>query len=158
VEPEFVDLVPCPLCKGSGYQAAHPKKGEQPLDLPTEGLVLSAVLFQQKDIWIAACREHDVLAQGTSVDEASDQLGMMLVAYHLDKGDPTLKLIPKALPLYEALFLDAHPLQRPFTAYVNDPKKRTLTLHLFLANHAGPLQDIEEWTISPPSRPINSSG
>ncbi len=83
---------------------------------PDEGaLTLHFVLLREpagdREVWVAQCLEHDIAAQGDTVEDARKDLERMIlgeIVLSAEKGRPPLSGIAPAPPAYQALWEQAH--------------------------------------------------
>lgn len=66
-------------------------------------LTVSVLLLKERETWVAQCLEHDVAAQGDSIDEALENFGAVFAGHvmlDVRDGREPLTLIPQAPKVY----------------------------------------------------------
>ena len=66
-------------------------------------LTVSVLLLKEQETWVAQCLEHDVAAQGDSIDEALDNFGAVFTGHvmlDVREGREPLTDIPQAPKVY----------------------------------------------------------
>ncbi len=94
------------------------------------GGTLSVLIRKEEDgMWFAQCLEHDVAAQGATLDEVRHRIGRTIagqIAVNLKHDEEPFANIPKAPPeFWEEFYKKAHRLQAPFidvTSLLDAPK------------------------------------
>jgi hypothetical protein len=101
---------------------------------------IRALVFQERDFWIAQCLEHDIAVQSHSKDDLVVELGDVLVAYvqlAIDEGKVPLADIPQAPRQFFEMFARSDEWkQEPGIKTLDDAPQIVPTLRVFHPQHA----------------------
>ncbi len=71
------------------------------------------ILLLKEEIWSAQCLEHDIAAQGKTIDEALEELSILIAAELSVADESSLKHVPPAPEPYWRAFRDALEVTAP---------------------------------------------
>lgn len=97
-------------------------------------LMVSVLLLKEGETWVAQCLEHDVAAQGDSIDEALDNFGAVFaghVTLDVKEGREPLADVPQAPSLYWEHYKKGQRLDK--TLPIRIPERTTTTGQLLSA-------------------------
>lgn len=91
-------------------------------------LAVSVLLLKERETWVAQCLEHDVAAQGDTIDEALDNFGAVFaghVVLDLREGREPLVDVPQAPVEYWTRYKQGQKLAKTLPIRLPEPKMIT---------------------------------